>query len=241
MTKKKKYYTYYLKTNDNKFIPLYFIKPKKINKIKKFIIVIEEIFGVNENIKNVCKRLSLYNYFSIAPELFFRIKNLNFNQNINDLRKIIEKISDNQIISDINCIVSWIIKKFNTDKIGITGFCWGGRITWLYSYYMKNIKSGVAWYGRLINIKNNKHPIHPLDIGDKIKIPILGLYGEKDISIPKENVINMKKKIKKKKKCKIILYKEAEHGFYADYRQSYNKKIAEKAWIEMINWFNKYI
>ncbi len=232
----------FIKIKNNKLMPIYYAKKKKN---KKIIIVIEEIFGVNKNIKKFCKRIAKHNYIAIAPELFSTIKNLNFNQNVNLLRIIINKISDKNIYSKLNYLIKWIKMKFKNPKIGITGFCWGGRITWLYTYYnpQKIIKCSVIWYGRLMGIKNKIHPIHPLDIGNKINIPTLGLYGKKDQSIPIDLVKKMYKKIKKNSssKNKIIIYKHAEHGFYAEYRKSYHKKSAENAWKKMLNWFKKYI
>ncbi len=230
----------YIKTKDKKLLPIYLYKPKNFSFTKKIIIVIEEIFGVNKNIKSICKKISKHNYLSVAPELLFRIKNINFKQNINNLREQVNTLSDKNIISDIIYMINWLKKKYKTNQIGITGFCWGGRITWLLSYFQKShIKTAVIWYGRIVGIKNYNHPIHPLDIGNKIKIPVLGLYGEKDESISLDTVNKMIKKITfKNKKNKIIIYKNAQHGFFADYRNTYNKKIAKKAWKEMINWFN---
>ncbi len=235
----------YIKTKDKKLLPIYYIEKNNLslNEEKKIILVIEEIFGVNKNIKKICKKISKHNYITIAPELLFRSKNLNFDQDINTLRKLANNIKDIKVLNDINTLIKWVNKKFKTNKIGITGFCWGGRITWLYSYLYNNIKSSVVWYGKLNDIKNKKHPIHPLDICEKINIPVLGLYGNKDNSIHLNTIKEIKKKIKinKNNKSKIIIYKNAEHGFFADYRPSYNKKISKKAFKKMLSWFNKYI
>ncbi len=229
-----------IKTKDKKLLPIYYCIPKKNTYKKKIIIVIEEIFGVNEDIKNICKKISKKKYISVAPELLFRIKNLDFKQNINDLREKVNTLSDKIIINDIINLIQWLKKKYKTNKIGITGFCWGGRITWLFSYFqISHIKTAVIWYGRLSGIKNYNHPVHPIDIGDKIKIPVLGLYGEKDKSIPLNTVNKMIKKITPiNKKNEIIIYKKAQHGFFANYRSTYNKKVAKKAWKKMIDWFN---
>ncbi len=234
-----------IKIKNKNLLPIYYCKPKNFSsfKKKKIILVIEEIFGVNNNIKNICKKIAKKKYLSIAPELLYKIKNINFKKNINKLRDIVNTISDNEVINNIDNLVKWVKKKYKTNNIGITGFCWGGRITWLYSYFNKNkIKTSVIWYGRILDIKNNKHPIHPIDIIDKINIPILGLYGEKDKSIPLSTVNKIIKKIKKNNlDIKIIIYKNAEHGFFADYRPTYNKKIAKKSWKKMISWFKKKI
>ncbi len=230
----------YIKTKDKNLLPIYYCIPKKNTSKKKIIIIIEEIFGVNKNIKNICKKISKNKYISVAPELLFRIKNIDFKQNINDLRNKVNTLSDKIIINDIINLIQWLKKKYKTDRIGITGFCWGGRITWLFTYFQTyHIKTAVIWYGRIFGIRNYNHPIHPIDIGNKIKIPVLGLYGEKDESIPLNTVNKMRKKITSiNKKNKIIIYKKAQHGFFADYRSTYNKKIAKKAWKKMINWFN---
>ncbi len=234
-----------IKTKDKNLLPVFYYKPKNFSyfKKKKIILVIEEIFGVNNNIKKICKKISKHKYLSVAPELLFRIKNIDFKQNINKLRDIVNTLSDKIIINDINKVIKFFKKKYKTNKIAITGFCWGGRITWLYSYFKESkIKTSVIWYGRINDIKNNQHPIHPIDIGDKIKIPVLGLYGEKDKSIPIKLVNKMSIKINKKNsESKIIIYKNAQHGFFADYRPTYNKKIAKKSWKQMINWFKKKI
>ncbi len=229
----------YIKTKDKKLMPIYYSK-KKILKKKKIIIVIEEIFGVNKNIKNICNKIAKNNYIAIAPELFFRIKKINFNKKTSLLKEIINTIPDNKILSDINNVIKWSKKKYKTKKIGITGFCWGGRITWLYSYfYNTDIKTSVIWYGKLNNVKNNKHPIHPIDIVKKINIPILGLYAEKNKNISISVIKNMIKKINKN--SKIIIYKNTKNRFIFNYKNSYNKNISKKSWKEMLNWFKKNI
>ncbi len=241
--KKNKIIKKYIKTKDKSLLPIYYYIPKKFTLKKKIIIVIEEIFGVNKNIKKICKKISKKKYLSIAPELLFRIKNINFKQNINNLIKQINTLPDKIIISDIIDLIIWLKKKYKTKRIGITGLCWGGRITWLFSYIQTNhIKTAVIWYGKIFGIKNYKHPIHPIDIGDKIKIPVLGLYGNKDRNIPLNTINEMNKKIiLKNKKNKIILYKNIKNNFLTNCKSKYNKKISKKAWKEMINWFNKNI
>ncbi len=225
------------KTKDNYLLPIFYVKKKNIKK-KKIIIVIEEIFGVNKNIKNIYINIAKKNYIVIAPELLSRIKNINFNQNIKKLRKTINSIPDKYFLYDLNQIIISFKKKYKTNKIGITGFSWGGRITWLLSYfYNQNIKTSVIWYGKLKNKKNNNQLINPIDIINKIKIPTLGLYEDKDKIIPINIVKKTIKKIKKKKKkIKIIIYKNSNHRFFEN-----NKKISKKALKKMFDWFNKYI
>ncbi len=126
----------------------------------------------------------------------------------------------------------------NTDKLAVTGFCWGGRITWLYAAHNQNVKAGGAWYGRLVGASNPMTPAHPIDLVDKINAPVLGLYGDADAGIPNDTVAKMEDALKAKgKKSKIILYPDAPHAFNADYRPSYRKATAEAAWKELIAWF----
>ncbi len=231
----------FLKTKDKHLLPIFYIKKKNI-KEKKIIIVIEEIFGVNEDIKKICINIAKKNYIVIAPELLSRIKDINFNQNINRLRETINSIPDRYFLYDLNQIIIYLKKKYKTNKIGIIGLSWGGRITWLLSYfYNKNIKTSVILYGRLKNKKNNNQSIQPTDIINKIKIPILGLYGDKDKIIPINIIKKTIKKIKKKKNIKIIIYKNSNHGFIRKKKEIYNKEISKKAYKEIFNWFNKYI
>ncbi len=234
----------FIKTNNKDYIPIYYTLPITYKKQKntKIIIIIEEIFGVNNHIKNLCKRLSKKNYISIAPELFFRLKKIDFTQNIDILRKIISNISDNNILLDIKNVIEWSRQKYNTNKIGITGFCWGGRITWLYTSYYNNFKTAVIWYGKLINNISKQQPIHPLHVVHKIKKPVLGLYGDKDNSIPLDTINQMINLINYyTTNSKILIFKNAQHGFNADYRITYNQKIAKIAWKKMLEWFHKYI
>ncbi len=233
-----------IKTDKQDYIPIYYTLPIQYKKQKnnKIIVIIEEIFGINEHIKNLCIRLSQNNYISIAPELFFRLKKINFNQDIDILRKIINKLSDHSILSDLKNVIDWIQQKYHSNKIGITGFCWGGRITWLYTAYYDNFQTAVVWYGKLINNINKQQPVHPLQIVQKIKKPVLGLYGTKDNSIPLVTINQMINLINYyTPNSKILIFKNAQHGFNADYRITYNKEIAKIAWQKMLQWFDKYI
>ncbi len=232
----------YIKNKNKSLIPIYYISNSNNN--NKIIIIIKNFYKINNSIKNICKNIYKYNYIIIIPKLLYKIKNNNISNN--NKKKIKNKknfISDRILLSDINNIINWSKKKFNTNKVGITGFSWGGRLTWLYSYfYDYNIKTSVIWYGKLIDKINNKHPIHPIDIGCKIKIPILGLYSNENKIISINLINKMKKKIKKKNKNnKIIIFKNQYYNFFNKNKKNYNKKISQKAFKKMINWFNKYI
>jgi carboxymethylenebutenolidase len=156
--------------------------------------------------------------------------------------KVVSKVPDAQVMSDLDAAVAWAKEsgKGNTKKLGITGFCWGGRVVWLYAAHSKNLKAGAAWYGRLTGDHDELHPKHPIDVVESLKAPVLGLYGGDDPGIPIETVERMREAIKKAdKRCEIVVYEKAPHGFHADYRPSYRKKEAEDGWKRLLEWFKK--
>jgi carboxymethylenebutenolidase len=159
------------------------------------------------------------------------------------ISKVVSKVPDAQVMSDLDATVSWAKKsaKGNIDKLAITGFCWGGRITWLYSAYNPNVKAGVAWYGRLVGESKPLTPKHPVDIAADLKVPVLGLYGGKDDGIPVSTVEQMRQTLKRgNSNSEIIVYHDAPHAFNADYRPSYRKEPAEDGWQRLQAWFKKY-
>ncbi len=229
---------YLIKIKNKKKLPI--LCSYKKNNNKKIIIILHEIFGLNNHIKYICKKLNKNNYITISPNLFFEIKNIKLNKNINDLRKKINNLSDKKVINNLNYLIYWIKKKFKNYKIAIIGLSWGGRIAWLYSYYNKTIKTSIILYGRINNIKNSKHPIHPINLINKIKIPALGIYAKNDKIINKKDIYNLKKNITNKK-IKIIIYKNSKHNFLNKDYKNYNKYTSKKTWKKILNWFNKYI
>jgi carboxymethylenebutenolidase len=208
------------------------------------VLVVQEIFGVHEHIKDLCRRLAKAGYLAVAPELYARQGDVS---KITDFKKIIDdvvsKVPDKQVMADLDATVEWAKKsgKGDTSKLAITGFCWGGRIVWLYSTHNPNLKAGAAWYGRLVGVADPLHPKHPVDIAADVKAPVLGLYGELDKGISVESVDKMRDALKTagNKTSDIIVFPGAEHGFNADYRPSYNKATAEDAWKKMLEWFKK--
>ncbi len=230
---------YLIKTKDKKKLPIIYYNNNKNNKKnKKIILVISEIFGLNNHIKYICKKLIKNNFICISPQLFFRIKNITFKEKINILRKKINELSDKKVINDLDNLISWIKKKFKINNISMIGLSWGGRITWLYSYINnKKINKSIVLYGRINNIKNKKHPIHPIDFVNKIKIPVLGIYAKNDEIITKKEIYNFKNIITNKK-IKLIIYNKCKHGFLDKKRKSYNKYISKKTWKNILNWFN---
>jgi carboxymethylenebutenolidase len=208
------------------------------------ILVVQEIFGVHEHIKDICRRLAKFGYLAVAPELYARQGDVSKYKEIQDIiTNVVSKVPDAQVLSDLDAAVAWAKKsgKGDTARLGITGFCWGGRIVWLYAAHRKDLKAGVAWYGRLEGKANDLQPKYPLDLVSELKAPVLGLYGGADTGIPVASVEKMKKALKEEKKPgEIIIYPEAPHGFNADYRPSYRKEAAEDAWKRMLDWFKKY-
>ncbi|MEG4814687.1 dienelactone hydrolase family protein [Microcoleus sp. K5-D4] len=208
------------------------------------ILVIQEIFGVHAHLQDICRRLAKLGYLAIAPEMFARQGDVSKLTEVQEIiSKVVSKVPDAQVMSDLDATVEWAQKsgKGNTNKLGITGFCWGGRIVWLYSSHNPKVKAGVAWYGRVVGNSTDLTPKQPIDIAASLKVPVLGLYGGKDQSIPNDTVEKMREVLKTGSSgSEIVLYPDAPHAFNADYRPSYRKKEAEDGWKRMQDWFKKY-
>ncbi len=207
------------------------------------ILVVQEIFGVHDHIKDICRRLAKLGYFAVAPEMYARQGDVSKLESFPEILKIVSKVPDEQVMSDLDAAVAWAkaTGKADTAKLGITGFCWGGRIVWLYGAHNPTLKAGVAWYGRLASPADPLHPKHPVDVAAAIKAPILGLYGAADNGIPLDTVEKMRGALKEAgATAEIIVYPDTPHAFFADYRQSYRKEQAEDGWKKMLEWFKKY-
>lgn len=223
-------------------IPAFWARPASAGPFP-VVLVVQEIFGVHEHIKDICRRFAKLGYLAIAPELYARQGDVS---KLTDIPKIIStvvsKVPDAQVMSDLDATVAWVKKsgKGDTAKLAVTGFCWGGRIVWLYSAHNKNLKAGVAWYGRLVGDKDPLHPQHPTDLVESLNAPVLGLYGGADMGIPVATVDAMKEALKKANKpSEIVLYPDTPHGFYADYRPTYRKEQADDGWKRLLEWFKK--
>jgi carboxymethylenebutenolidase len=223
-------------------IPAYRAMPDKGGPFP-VVLVVQEIFGVHEHIKDVCRRFAKLGYLAVAPEMYARQGDVSKLTDIQEIiSKVVSKVPDAQVMSDLDAAVAWAKKsgKGDTAKLAITGFCWGGRIVWLYAAHNPNLKAGVAWYGRLIGQADELHPKHPVDLAGDLKAPVLGLYGGKDAGIPVSTVEQMRKAVKDANKtAEIVVYPDAQHGFHADYRPSYNKERAEEGWKRLLEWFKK--
>jgi carboxymethylenebutenolidase len=209
------------------------------------VLVISEIFGVHEYIADVTHRLAQAGYMAIAPELFVRQGDPNEYGELAKLQsEIIAKVPDAQVMGDLDATVAWAAANGgNTDKLAITGFCWGGRITWLYTAHQPKIKAGVAWYGRLVGNTTPLTPAHPVALVGSLKGPVLGLYGGVDTGIPLDTVDKMKTELAQgpvaAKASEFVVYPEAPHAFHADYRSSFRKGPAEDGWQRLLAWFKR--
>ncbi len=211
------------------------------------VLVISEIFGVHEYIADTCRRFAKQGYLAIAPELFARQGDPTSFGTIQELqREIIAKTPDSEVLGDLDAAVAWAgANGGNVGKVGITGFCWGGRIVWLYAAHSKQLKAGVAWYGRLNGDTTPLQPRHPIDLAAQLKAPVLGLYGGKDTGIPLEAVDRMKAVLAAAnnpaaKASKFIVYPESGHAFHADYRPSYREPDAKDGWQQCLAWFKEH-
>ena len=209
------------------------------------VLVISEIFGVHEYIADVTRRLAKAGYLAIAPELFVRQGDASSYGEIAKLQaEVISKVPDAQVMNDLDACVRWAAANGgNTDKLAITGFCWGGRITWLYSAHQPKVKAGVAWYGRLVGNSTEQTPVHPVALAGNLKAPVLGLYGAADTGIPLDTVDKMKAELAKgpaaAKASEFVVYPEAPHAFHADYRPSFRKGPAEDGWQRLLDWLKR--
>jgi carboxymethylenebutenolidase len=226
-------------------VPAYRAMPEKGGK-SPLVLVVQEIFGVHEHIKDVCRRLAKLGYFAISVELYHRqgdVSKMTDNQEI--FAKVVNHVSDSQVMSDLDAAVVYAetTGRADTTRFGITGFCWGGRITWTYCVHNPAVKAAVAWYGRLVAPgRAPLQPAYPVELAPHLKVPVLGLYGGQDASIPLDHVEQMRGALKAAgvANSEIVVYPEAPHAFYADYRPNYRKDAAEDGWKRMQDWFKKH-
>ena len=209
------------------------------------VLVVQEIFGVHEYIADVCRRLAREGYLAIAPALYARQGDpAQYTEVARLLSELVAKVPDAQVLGDLDATVRWAgAHGGDLARVGVTGFCWGGRITWLYAAHGP-VKAGVAWYGRLAGEAGALTPRHPLDVAATLKAPVLGLYGEKDSGIPLDTVDKMKEALRKgpaaARASEFVVYPDAPHAFHADYRPSFRKEAAEDGWKRALAWFKQH-
>jgi carboxymethylenebutenolidase len=228
-------------------LPAYVSRPEKAKGNLPIIIVVSEIFGVHEYIADVTRRFAKLGYLAIAPEFFVRAGDPNSYGTVADiLTNIVAKTPDAQVMNDLQAAIAWAGKNGgDLKRVGVTGFCWGGRITWL-SATLPQVKAGVAWYGRLIGEKTEGNPRHPVDLAADLKAPVLGLYGGADAGISLESVDQMRAALAKAapnnaaaKASVIEVYPDAPHAFHADYRATYREGPDKDGWDKCLAWFKK--
>jgi carboxymethylenebutenolidase len=207
------------------------------------VLVVSEIFGVHEYIADVARRFARLGYLAIAPELFVRQGDAGaYGEVAKLMSEVVTQVPDAQVMGDLDACVAWAgANGGDTSRLAITGFCWGGRITWLYSAHNPGVKAGVAWYGKLVGETNSLQTSHPVNAAASLKAPVLGLYGEKDTGIPLDTVEKMKAALAAgsaaAKKSEFVIYRDAPHAFHADYRPSYQKAAADDGWKRCQAWF----
>ena len=230
-------------------LPAYVSRPANAKGALPIVIVVSEIFGVHEYIADVTRRFARLGYLAIAPEFFARAGDPNTYGTIAEIQaNIVAKTPDTQVINDLQAALGWAGKNGgDLKRVGVTGFCWGGRITWL-SATLPQVRAGVAWYGRLIGEKTEGNPRHPVEIAADLKAPVLGLYGGADTGISLESVEQMRAALAQAaaknpaaKASQIEVYPDAPHAFHADYRASYREGAAKDGWEKCIAWFNKHV
>jgi carboxymethylenebutenolidase len=209
------------------------------------VLVVSEIFGVHEHIADITRRLAHQGYLAIAPELMVRQGDPGSYGEIGKLiAEVVSKVPDPQVMNDLDACVAWAAQNGgNTQKLAVTGYCWGGRITWLYAAHQAKVKAAVAWYGRLVGPTSDLNPQQPLNLVKQLTAPVLGLYGGADSGIPVENIDTMKAALAggtpSAQASLFQVYAEAPHAFHADYRPSYREAAAKDGWSRMLAWFKQ--
>ena len=207
------------------------------------VVVIQEIFGVHEWVKDVCRRLAHAGYFAVAPLLNARQGDVSKAPDMPSIMAIMGRVPDAEAASDIDATIAWAATtgKADTGRLGVTGFCWGGRQTWLFAVHNPKVRAAVAWYGPLGYPTNPLHPKNAPELIGQLQVPVLGLYGGADTGIPKSQVEAFAVALKQAgKDTQIIIYPDAPHGFAADYRPSYRAAAAKDGWQHMLEWFKTH-
>jgi carboxymethylenebutenolidase len=224
-------------------MPAYRAMPAKGAKLGT-ILVVHEIFGVHEWVKDICRRFAKAGYLAVAPDLFARYGDATKVADFKTLiDTIVRKAGDDTVLADLDATAKWAEGNGgDATKLAVTGFCWGGRATLMYAAHNPSVKAGVAWYGSMTKRPTDARPVHPIDVADKIKGRVLGLYAELDKGIPVSEVEEMRAKLKAvgDTKSEIVVYPGADHGFLADYRPAYNEAAAKQAWPRALDWFKAH-
>lgn len=211
------------------------------------ILVVQEVFGLHEHIRDVCRRFAREGYFAVSVELYQRQGDANAYDNVPDLiSHIVSKVPDEQVFADLDACAKWAGEQGgNASRLGVTGFCWGGRLTWMYAEHNPAVKAAVAWYGKLAVGHGPLQTRNPVDVAGTLNAPVLGLYGGQDASIPLEDVRRIEAELANgnaaAQASRMVVYPDSGHAFYADYRPSYNEDDARDAWAKALEWFKTYL
>ena len=218
-------------------IAAYFAKPQGGRNLP-VVVLVHEIWSVHEYFKDLCRRLAKEGYLAIAPDLFARQGDVTQLERDDIFRLVVSRVPDAQVMSDLDAAAAWAATQGgDAARVGISGFCWGGRIVWLYAAHSPRLKAAVAWYGKLEGAADELHPRQPIEVAAQLKAPVLGLYGGADAGIPNESVDRMRAALAAAQQpSRIHTYPDAPHAFHADYRPSYRKEPAEDGWRRMLEW-----
>ena len=225
-------------------LPVYRAAPLGV-KNAPVVLVVPEIFGLHAHIADVARRLARMGYLAIAPDLMARQGDATQYSDMAQLMaNVVSKVPDAQVMADLDATVAWAARNGgDTDRLAITGFCWGGRIVWLYTAHQTKVKAGVAWYGRLVGQSSPLTPLHPVEVAAKLNAPVLGLYGGADTGIPVATIDTMKAALAMgpapAKASQFVVYPDTPHAFHADYRPSYRKEAAQDAWQRLTQWLKQ--
>jgi carboxymethylenebutenolidase len=206
-------------------------------------LVVHEIFGVHEYVRDVCRRLARGGYLALAPDLYRRVADVSGMDSAREIiDEVVPRVPDATVLSDLDTARAWAAGHGgDPERTFVTGFCWGGRIVWLYAAHRPDTSAGVAWYGRLVGAEREATPRHPADVAEGPMAPVLGLYGGRDGGIPPDSVEAMRKRLAASGgKSRIRVFPEAPHGFHADYRRSYREADAREGWRELLAWFSDH-
>jgi carboxymethylenebutenolidase len=227
-------------------VPVYYAKPSAGGELLPVVLVGSEVFGVHAHIADVCRRFAKLGYLAMAPDLFARLGDASSFETLEDLiKKVISRTTDAQVIADLDAVQARASELGgDTGRLGVTGFCWGGRITWLYTAHAPNVKAAAAWYGRLDGDVSVNTPVHPVSVAAHLRAPVLGLYAGNDPVVPMEHVSSMRAALEQgnehARTSHIKIYPEAGHAFFADYRGNYRADDAHDGWQRCIEWFREH-
>lgn len=228
---------------DGAMIPVYMARPAHGGP-HPVVIVIHEIFGLHEHIRDVARRFAHEGFLAVAPELYFREGGVADLESFDEILEVVRSVPDRQMLDDLDAVMEYAVSMpESTGKAGVTGFCWGGGATWLMVADNPGISAGVAWYGRMTNWGSGElHPNNPVDVAARMHAPVLGLYGGQDSGIPTSQIEKMRAALAEHDKPHaFVVYPEAGHAFNADYRDSYVESAARDGWERCVAWFRRYL